>query len=156
MERIEPSGAVPRLLLHSCCGPCSSYVLEYLTRYFDITVDYYNPNLYPAEEFDLRFREQQRLLAEMPLARPVELRRGEYEPSVFERAVTGMEDEPEGGARCDICYRLRLAHAAKIAQAEGFDYFTTTLSVSPYKHADRLNAIGLELAEEYGVAYLCS
>lgn len=156
LSEIARSGRTPRLLLHSCCGPCSSYVLDYLARYFDITVDYYNPNLYPAEEFDLRFREQERLLREMPLARPVGLRRGAYEPQVFEAAVKGLEDEPEGGARCDVCYRLRLTHAARLAQTEGFDFFTTTLSVSPYKHADRLNAIGGELAKEVGVAYLYS
>ena len=156
LSEIEASGRVPRLLLHSCCGPCSSYVLDYLTRYFDITLDYYNPNIYPAEEFDRRFSEQARLLREMPLPRPVPLRRGDYEPDVFESAVRGLEDEPEGGKRCAICYRLRLEHTAKIAQAEKFDFFTTTLSVSPYKHADTLNAIGKELAEQYGVAYLCS
>ena len=156
LAEIEQSGRVPRLLLHSCCGPCSSYVLDYLARFFDITVDYYNPNLYPAEEFEHRFAEQARLLDEMPLPRPVTLRRGAYEPDVFDTAVRGLEDEPEGGKRCDVCYRLRLEHAAKIAQAEGFDFFTTTLSVSPYKHADRLNAIGRELAETYGVEYLFS
>ena len=156
LSEIEASGRVPRLLLHSCCGPCSSYVLDYLTRYFDITIDYYNPNIYPAEEFDRRFSEQARLLSEMPLCRPVRLRRGDYEPDVFTAAVRGLEGEPEGGKRCAVCYRLRLEHAAKIAQAEGFDYFTTTLSVSPYKHADWLNAIGRELSEQYGVAYLCS
>ena len=156
LSGIKTSGRIPRLLLHSCCGPCSSYVLDYLTRYFDITVDYYNPNIYPAEEFDRRFSEQARLLREMPLARPVELRRGDYEPDVFTAAVRGLEDEPEGGARCDVCYRLRLEHAARLAQADGFDYFTTTLSVSPYKHANRLNTIGGELAAQYGVSYLYS
>ncbi len=156
LEKIQESGKTPRLLLHSCCGPCSSYVLEYLTGFFDITIDYYNPNIFPEEEFLHRFSEQERLIREMPFKNRVTLQKGEYDYGVFEKAISGLEQEPEGGARCRVCYRLRLEHAAKIAKAEGFDYFTTTLSVSPYKKSDALNEIGLELAEQYGIPYLCS
>ena len=160
MEQILASlpqeGERPRLLLHSCCGPCSSYVLECLAAHFRVTVDYYNPNIFPKEEFEKRLKEQQRLLSEMPLPTPVELIADPYDETEFLDAVKGFEDEPEGGARCAVCYRLRLAHTAKRAAAEGFDFFTTTLTVSPYKHADVLNAIGKELAAEVCVPYLFS
>ena len=156
LNKIQEMKKAPRLLLHSCCGPCSSYVLEYLAKYFQITIDYYNPNIAPLEEFEHRFAEQKRLLSEMPLENPVKLIKGEYDPNEFLDAVKGLEQEPEGGKRCLVCYRLRLKHAARLAKTGQFDYFTTTLSVSPYKHADALNAIGKELAKEYGVPYLCS
>lgn len=150
------AGARPRLLLHSCCGPCSSYVLEYLSPYFDITVFYYNPNISPEAEFRFRAKEQQRLLAEMPLAAPVSFLLGEYEPEKFHALAKGHEAEPEGGARCFSCYHLRLSRTAEAAAKGGFGYFTTTLSISPHKNAEVLNAIGRKLAEEYGVPYLFS
>ncbi len=153
---LSPQNEPPRLLLHSCCAPCSSYVLEVLSRHFRVTVDYYNPNIFPQEEFEKRLAEQRRLLTEMPFENSVELVADTYDEAEFLSAVTGLEAEPEGGARCAVCYRLRLEHAAKRAAAEGFDYFTTTLTVSPYKHADVLNEIGGELAEIYGVPYLFS
>ena len=160
MERIlatlPQEGERPRLLLHSCCGPCSSYVLECLAAHFRVTVDYYNPNIFPEAEFEKRLSEQRRLLAEMPSASDVALVADPYDEAEFLEAVKGLEAEPEGGARCAVCYRLRLAHTAKRAAAEGFDFFTTTLTVSPYKHADVLNEIGKELAEEVGVPYLFS
>lgn len=156
LANLPQSGEKPRLLLHSCCGPCSSYVLECLSAYFRVTVDYYNPNIYPEAEFEKRLAEQTRLLSEMPAAKGVALLPPSYDETEFLDAVKGMESEPEGGARCAVCYRLRLAHTAKLAAAEGFDYFTTTLTVSPYKHADVLNEIGKELAEEFGVPYLFS
>lgn len=156
LKSLSLSGARPRLLLHSCCGPCSSYVLEYLAPYFDITVFYYNPNISPEAEFRFRAEEQQRLLAEMPLPSPVGFLYGEYEPEKFYALAKGHETEPEGGERCFSCYRLRLARTAEAAAAGGFDYFTTTLSISPHKNAQILNAIGGELAAEYGVAYLFS
>ena len=153
---LPQEGDKPRLLLHSCCGPCSSYVLECLAAHFRVTVDYYNPNIFPAEEFEKRLSEQRRLLAEMPLPTKAELIADPYDEAEFLDAVKGLEAEPEGGKRCAVCYRLRLEHTAKRAAAEGFDFFTTTLTVSPYKHADVLNEIGKELAKTVGVPYLFS
>ena len=137
---------MPSLLLHSCCGPCSSYVLEYLSRYFAITVFYYNPNIYPPEEYEHRVKEQQRFIAECTFDHPVQFVAGDYEPELFYDAVRTLEDCPEGGERCFVCYRLRLAEAAKLADELGCDYFTTTLSISPHKNAAKLNEIGEELA----------
>lgn len=156
LERITADGRVPRLLLHVCCAPCSSYVLEYLGRYFDITVCFYNPNISPKSEYDYRAQELTRLTQEMPLPRPVLCRIADYDPAAFAAIAKGLENEPEGGERCTACYRLRLTETAKIAASEGFDYFTTTLSISPLKDAVRLNSIGGELSQEYGVPYLYS
>lgn len=156
LERIAASGRVPRLLLHVCCAPCSSYVLEYLSHYFDITACFYNPNIAPKSEYDYRAQELVRLTEKMPLPRPVLCRIEDYEPASFLSITKGMENEPEGGKRCTACYRLRLTETAKIAAAENFDYFTTTLSISPLKDAVRLNTIGGELAQEYGIPYLYS
>ncbi len=156
LERITAAGIRPTLLLHSCCAPCSSYVLEYLSRYFAITVLYYNPNISPADEFTRRAEEQKRLLSELPLHNSVRLIIGNYEPEKFAALTKGHEQEPEGGERCFACYRMRLEEAAKIAHEGGFDYFTTTLSISPLKNAAKLNQIGGELAQQYGVAYLYS
>jgi len=156
LQTLTAAQKTPRLLLHSCCAPCSSYVLEYLASYFAITVLYYNPNIAPYEEFKKRAEEQQRLIREMPLPRTVEFLCGSYEPERFATLAQGMEDLPEGGERCFACYRLRLTEAARIAKEMGFDYFTTTLSISPLKNAAKLNAIGEELSNEYGVPYLYS
>ena len=146
IEQVTKEGRVPSLLLHSCCGPCSSYVLEYLSRYFAITVFYYNPNIYPSEEYEHRVKEQQRFIAECTFDHPVQFVAGDYEPERFYDAVRTLEDCPEGGERCFVCYRLRLAEAAKLADELGCDYFTTTLSISPHKNAAKLNEIGEELA----------
>ena len=146
IEQVTKEGRVPSLLLHSCCGPCSSYVLEYLSRYFAITVFYYNPNIYPPEEYEHRVKEQQRFIAECTFDHPVQFVAGDYEPERFYDAVRTLEDCPEGGERCFMCYRLRLAEAAKLADELGCDYFTTTLSISPHKNAAKLNEIGEELA----------
>ena len=146
----------PRLLLHSCCAPCSSYVLEYLSQYFSITVFYYNPNIYPEEEFFKRIDEQKRLISEMPMKNPVSFIEKGYHSERFYEAVKGLEKIHEGGERCFACYRLRLEETAKLAAENGFDYFTTTLSISPYKNAFRLNEIGEELAEIYGIKHLNS
>lgn len=152
----QTQGKVPTLLLHSCCAPCSSYVLESLSEYFKITVLYYNPNISPAREYEARVEEQKRLIRELPVTHPVSFLAGAYQPERFYSAVKGLEQCPEGGERCTVCYELRLREAAKTAQQGGFDYFTTTLSISPLKDAERLNAIGKRLAEEYGVSYLYS
>jgi predicted adenine nucleotide alpha hydrolase (AANH) superfamily ATPase len=146
----------PRLLLHACCAPCSSYVLEYLSQYFSITLFYYNPNISPKEEYDKRVREVERLLREMPLDSPVQFLPGPYHPEKFFAMAKGMENLPEGGERCFSCYRLRLEQAAQAAKADGYDYFATTLSISPHKNAQKLNEIGFALAEKYGVAWLPS
>lgn len=149
-------GRVPKLLLHSCCAPCSSYVLEYLSEYFEITVLYYNPNIYPEEEFFKRRDEQKRFIDRLPAKHPISFIGEDYESDAFYEAVKGFEKEPEGGERCFKCYRLRLEKTAQRAKEEGFDYFTTTLSISPHKRAQALNEIGGELGEKYGINYLFS
>lgn len=156
IERIQKEGSVPSLLLHACCAPCSSYVLSYLSQYFRITVCFYNPNITSPEEFEKRAREIERLISEMPVKYPVTLRIGAYDPKEFFEAVKGLENEPEGGKRCEICFRLRLNYAGRQAAEEGFDYFTTTLSISPLKNAPLLNTIGEQIASEIGVPYLTS
>ena len=150
------TNAPPKLLLHSCCAPCSSYVLEYLSQYFKITVFYYNPNIYPEDEFFKRAEEQQRLIKEMPLKNPVGFIEKGYDAAEFYDAVKGLEHIREGGERCFACYRLRLEKTAALAKELGFDYFTTTLSISPYKNAFKLNEIGEELGEIYSVKHLTS
>lgn len=148
-----------RLFLHSCCAPCSSYCLEYLRQYFSITVFYYNPNLSVPEEYRHRLAEQERLIGVLNgqgEGNPISFREGNYDPDVFFTAVKGLEDCPEGGERCTVCYEQRLREAARLAKEGGFDFFTTTLSISPLKDAQKLNEIGGRLAEEYGVPYLYS
>lgn len=156
IEENQRQGRIPRLLIHSCCAPCSSYVLEYLSEYFDITVYYYNPNIYPGGEYHKRVKEQEMLIRSIPHKNPIHLVEGAFEPEEFYSVVRGHENDREGGERCFLCYRLRLSEAAKVAAAGKYDYFTTTLSISPLKNADKLNEIGEELAEEFGVAYLSS
>ncbi len=156
LQEIAKQQSRPTLLLHSCCAPCSSYVLEYLSSHFDITILYYNPNIAPQEEFDRRVEEQQRLIREMPLHSAVRFIVGQYDPNEFYAIAAGKEEQPEGGERCFACYRLRLEATAKLAAQKGFDYFTTTLSISPHKNADVLNAIGSELASAYHTTYLQS
>ena len=147
---------VPRLFLHSCCAPCSSYVLEYLSNYFSITVFYYNPNISPKEEYEHRVEEIRRLIEEMEFVHPVEFVEGRYEPKEFFDMAKGLEDAPEGGERCFRCYRLRMEEAARLAKEGGYDYFTTTLTISPLKNAGKLNEIGEELGEIYEVSHLPS
>lgn len=156
IEQAQKENRVPTLFLHSCCAPCSSYVLEYLSRYFSITVFYYNPNIYPREEYDKRVREIERLVEEMEFIHPVQLVEGRYDPQEFFSMAKGMEDVPEGGERCFKCYRLRMEEAARLAREGGYDYFTTTLSISPLKNAAKINEIGEELAEIYQVSHLPS
>ena len=157
----------PRLFLHSCCAPCSSYVLEYLRQYFRITVFYYNPNITEDTEYRKRVAEQKRLIAAYneELTGLVEDDRGgyliqvvegDYEPQCFYEIAKGLEQCPEGGERCFACYELRLRETAKLAQAGGFDYFTTTLSISPLKNTAKLNEIGERLAQESGISWLPS
>lgn len=156
LSGLEGDGTVPRLLLHSCCAPCSSYVLEYLSRYFEITLLYFNPNIYPPSEYERRAAEQESLISRMTFVHPVTMMTGRYEPDEFYRAARGLEKEPEGGARCLRCYELRLREAALAAREGAFDFFTTTLTISPLKSAEKLNQVGERVGEEYGVAFLPS
>ncbi|MCD8099954.1 MAG: epoxyqueuosine reductase QueH [Oscillospiraceae bacterium] len=142
----------PTLLLHSCCGPCSSYVLEYLTKYFDVTVLYFNPNIQPEEEYRKRLEYQKRVLKRFG----VKLRECDYAGERFDAAAAGLESEREGGARCERCFRLRLEETAQAAKAGGFEWFCTTLTVSPHKNERLLNVIGCELEERFGVRWLPS
>ena len=152
LDRITASlSGRPRLLLHSCCGPCSSYVLEYLTRYFEVFLSYYNPNIQPRAEYDLRLENQLKVLERIP---GVTLVPCGYDGGAYDGAVRGLEDEPEGGARCTECFKLRLDFTAREAKRLGCDYFATTLTVSPHKDAQRINAIGEALAGKYGVKWL--
>ena len=153
---LQREGRVPRLLLHSCCAPCSSYVLEYLSDFFEITVFYYNPNIFPESEDTKRLLEQQTLIADMNFKNPVSFLAGNYDKDKFYHMAAGLEHIKEGGERCFKCYELRLNETAQIAAKGGFDYFTTTLSISPMKNAEKLNTIGKATASRYGIQYLQS
>ncbi len=154
IEQNKKEGIRPSLLLHACCAPCSSYCIEYLHDHFDITLFFYNPNIFPQEEYSHRVSELKRLVAEMGLSIPV--LECENDTESFYALSKGREDIREGGARCFDCYRLRLEKTARLAKEKGFDYFTTTLSISPLKNAGKLREIGLELEGEYGVKNLPS
>ena len=149
-EILEGLDERPSLLLHSCCGPCSSYCLEYLKKYFDITVLYYNPNIYPEEEFDRRAAEQRRLIEEC--MEGVKLIISSYDHSEFTEYIKGYEGEKEGGARCEKCFKLRLEKTAGTAREGGFDFFGTTLTVSPHKNAQIINSVGERIAQEFTIA----
>ncbi len=152
---LEIEQKTPRLLLHSCCAPCSTYVIEYLSQYFEITVFYYNPNISPIKEYELRAAEQRRLITEMKTKYPVTLVIGDYDSNKFFALAKGLELEPECGKRCEKCYELRIKASGEIAKTLGCDYFTTTLTISPMKAAGKLNEIGVRIAKEIqGVMYL--
>lgn len=154
LQKLTLENKRPSLLLHACCAPCSSYVLEYLTKYFDITVFFYNPNISPENEYLHRVGEIKRLISEMcPSVNFIE---GRYEPEKFYEMAKGLENEPERGARCLKCYRMRLEESAVIAKKNNFDYFTTTLSISPQKDSTVLNSVGKEISEKYDIPYLFS
>ena len=159
LKDLEEEGRKPELLLHACCAPCSSYVLEYLKTHFKIRLFYYDPNIEPADEYEKRLAEARRLVREMNRDLPgedIELLEGAYEPERFHEAVRGLENEPEGGRRCEACFRLRLGEAVKAAQSLGADYVTTTLSISPLKNAELLNRVGEEAAEGLACGWLPS
>ncbi len=156
LEGIAKREKVPRLFLHSCCAPCSSYVLEYLSEYMEITVFYYNPNIYPETEYTMRVHEQKELIRKRKWKYPVSFLEGNYDTKRFYEMARGMEQIPEGGERCFSCYEMRLEESARLAKEGNYDYFTTTLSISPMKNAQKLNEIGERLAERYGVKYLFS
>lgn len=171
LEHSGTENVTKTLLLHSCCAPCSSYVLEYLREYFSITVFYYNPNITEYEEYRKRAEEESRLIEaynrqvetgkfgsmhSTPNAHKIKIIEGEYEPERFFDMAKGLENCPEGGERCLKCYEMRLDAAARLAAESGFDYFTTTLTISPLKNAQKLNEIGERLAEKYGTVFLPS
>ena len=156
IEKNKRDGIIPTLLLHACCAPCSSYVLEYLSEYFHITVVFYNPNISSDEEYNHRAKELIRFINEMEFVNPVKVIIEDYIPEEFYHMVKGMENCKEGGNRCFKCYELRLERAAMMAKEKGFDYFTTTLSISPLKNAEKLNEIGKQLEEKYDINYLYS
>ena len=156
LREISSRREKPSLLLHVCCAPCSSYVLEYLSSYFDITLFFCNPNITSETEYAYRVNEVKRLISEMPLDGKVSFAEGKYDTSAFFAVAKGHEKEPEGSERCFKCYELRLRESVEYAKNNNFDYFTTTLSISPYKNAEKLNSIGGALADEYGVKYLFS
>ena len=154
LEKIYNSGVIPRLLLHSCCAPCSSYVIEYLSKYFKITIFYYNPNISPKDEYLKRKEEQIRLIKEMKTVNKVDIIDCDYDNDKFEEKIKGLENEAEGGNRCLVCFRLRLEKTARMASELGYDYFATTLTVSPYKNCKLINKIGIELQDFYNINYI--
>jgi len=156
IEQNQKAGKVPNLFLHACCAPCSSYCLEYLSRYFNITVVFYNPNITDKSEYEYRLNEEKRLINEMNFENPVNIIEGEYDPQDFFEMSKGLEDAPERGNRCLKCYEQRLLYTAKLAKEKGADFFATTLTLSPLKNADAINKIGGKIAEELNTPYLCT
>ena len=156
LNGLDTSAKPQSLLLHACCAPCSSYVLTYLARYFNITISYYNPNISPDAEFYRRRDELETMLSKMELPRPVRLIAESYDPEEFFTAVKGLEQEPEGGRRCEACFRLRLKHTAESAKALDIDWFCSTLTISPHKNAALINTISADLAADFGVRHLPS
>ena len=147
---------VPRILLHSCCAPCSSYVISYLSNYFDITIFYYNPNISPMDEYLKRKEEQIRLIKEIKTKNKLDIIDCDYDNDLYEKSIKGLENEPERGNRCTVCFNLRLNKTAEIAKKFNYDYFGTTLTVSPYKNSNLINEIGLDISKKYDINYLVS
>lgn len=154
--KIENLEYIPNLLLHTCCAPCSSSVIERLTKVFNITVLYYNPNIEPIEEYNKRKEEQKRFIATFNAKNRLDIIDCDYDNEYFHKIVQGLEKDLEGGNRCFKCYKLRLEYTAKKAQELNYHYFCSTLSVSPYKNSQKLNEIGLELEKKYNIKYLIS
>ena len=144
----------PHLLMHSCCAPCSSYVMEYLNQFFDLTLYFYNPNIFPATEYYLRVNEQKQLIKAMGLTAAIKLIETSHDADEFTLITQGLETEKEGGARCAQCFHLRLDKAAQYAKKNGFDYFSTTLTISPMKNAEIINRIGEEIQTRYNIDFL--
>ena len=155
IERNRAAGIRPSLLLHVCCAVCASYVLEYLHEYFAITIAYYNPNITDETEYRYRYSELRRYVDEAGLS-DIRYAEVDYDPAVFYALARGREEDREGSARCALCFRERLGYTAHLAKEGGYDYFATTLTISPLKNAEVLNAIGMKLSEELGVQYLPS
>ena len=149
-------GERPELLLHSCCGPCSSYVLEYLTQYYKVTLLWYNPNIWPPEENDKRLHYQRKIINVLGLKEDVSIVIPDYDHDRYLQMVSGLESEPEGGLRCTECFRMRLKEAAEAAERLGIGLYCTTLTVSPHKNAEKINTLGEEIGREHGVRFLPS
>lgn len=145
-----------KLLLHSCCAPCSSYVISYLTNYFDITILYYNPNIFPYEEYIKRKNEQIKLIKEIKTKNNINILDCDYDNNLYNELIKGLEKEPERGSRCTVCYQMRIEKTAVLAKENNYDYFCTTLSVSPYKNSNLINEIGKELEKKYNIKWLYS
>lgn len=156
LNRIKEKGKVPTILLHSCCAPCSSHVITFLKDYFDITIIYYNPNIYPYEEYKKRKEEQIRLLNEIKSKNKLNIIDCDYDNNIYEETIKGLEKEKEGGSRCYKCFWLRLDKTAQIAKENNYDYFSTTLTISPYKNSTVINEIGKELETIYNITWLYS
>lgn len=156
LEEIIRSNGKKRILLHSCCAPCSSYVIEYLSKYLDITVFYYNPNISPREEYLKRKEEQIRLINSIKTVNKVDIIDCDYDNDLYEEKIKGLELEPEKGKRCTVCFTLRLEKTALRAKELGYDYFGTTLTVSPYKNCSLINEIGLDIANKYDIEFFVS
>jgi len=156
IKKLQEKSDVPSLLLHSCCAPCSSYVLEYLSKYFYITVYFYNPNIQPYDEYQKRYEAQKKLISSMDFKYPVYLIEGKYEVNKFMKISKGLELLPEGNERCINCYILRLSESAIVADKFSFDFFTTTLTISPYKDSQIINTIGKNIAAKYNSNFLYS
>lgn len=156
IEQFKEQNLIPHILIHSCCAPCSSYVLEYMTQYFRITDFYYNPNIEPKKEYDKRVKELEKLLNKMELKNPVDFVVGDYDNEAYKEAVKFFEGEPEGGKRCSLCFHMRLSEAAKKARKLGIKYCTTTLTISPLKNVELINRIGKSVSQKYGVTWIPS
>ncbi len=156
LNRIKEKEKVPTILLHSCCAPCSSHVITFLKEYFDITIIYYNPNIYPYEEYKKRKEEQIRLLNEIKSKNKLNIIDCDYDNNIYEKTMKGLEKEKEGGSRCYKCFWLRLDKTAQIAKENNYDYFSTTLTISPYKNSTVINEIGKELETIYNITWLYS
>lgn len=156
IEEIKTLQLVPNLLLHSCCAPCSSQVISTLTNFFNITILYYNPNIYPKEEYLKRKEEQKKLLNKIESINKLNIIDCDYDNEVYEQTIKGLEKEKEGGARCYKCFSLRLEKTAKIGEENNYDYFSTTLTISPHKNSKIINIIGKSLEEKYNIKWLYS
>lgn len=154
LNNIESSNKTPKLLLHACCAPCSSYVLEYLSKYFEITIYYYNPNIYPETEYQRRMNELKKFISNYKSINKINLIEEKYDTNDYYKAVKGYERLGERSERCYKCYEFRMTKACKYAKENNFDYFTTTLSISPYKNSNWINEIGSNLEKEYNIKYL--
>jgi hypothetical protein len=156
IESIKGKNITPNILLHSCCAPCSSHVIEQLSPYFNITILYYNPNISPKEEYEKRKEEQIRLINTMPTKNKINILDCDYDNNIYENQIKGLEQEPERGKRCTICFKLRLEKTATLAKENNYDYFGTTLTVSPYKNSKLINEIGSNLEKKYNIKWLYS
>lgn len=154
LNNIKKMDKVPTLLLHACCAPCSSYVIEYLSNYFKITMYYYNPNIYPKEEYEKRLNELKRFIKQIKTKYSIDILDCKYDSNEYFSAIKGLEDLGERSERCYKCYEIRIRNTASIASKYNFDYFTTTLSISPYKNCEWINKIGIDFGVKYNVKYL--